>query len=92
MILQWMLLDFQMNNVNETIFNMLVRILIDRNVFANKGFKSILKPYFEYKVCLYIFLNKNKPKKQPSEVQVLCYCIIQWWGEKSLPLWNPEVS
>lgn len=92
MILKWKLLDFQINNVNETIFNMLVRFLIDRNVFVNKGSKSILKPYFVYRICLYIFLKKNKPKNQPSKVQVLCYCIIQWLGERSLPLWSPEVN
>lgn len=47
---------------NETILNMLVRILIDRNVFVNKGSKSMLKPYFIYKICLYWFFLKEKSK------------------------------
>lgn len=54
MILKGKLLDFQMNVV-ETIFNMLIRILINRNVFVNKGSKSMLKPYFVYEICLHIF-------------------------------------
>lgn len=76
-ILKWKLLDFQMNNVNvKKSCNMLVRILIDRSVFINKSSKSIVKPYFVYKTCLYI-KKQNKTKKQASKVQVLWYCIIQ---------------
>lgn len=47
MILKLKLLNFQVNNVDKTI---LMRILIDGSLFINKGSRSILKPYFVYKI------------------------------------------
>lgn len=76
-----------MNNVKNS-FNRLVRILIGKSVFVNKGSKSILKLYFVYKIYI---KKQNKTENQPSKFEALCYCIIQYLQGKetaTLEFWS----